>query len=161
MNEQVFKPLSLLEVTRLASSYKLMLSYTNDEFKVRRFHPTHAYLWESACKHMMKNPDEPRTGYVGYDRYPTLIRDLEARVEAHNQQADTFSGPPLTDAVRDLMRAARARGEVRLSDLENNIASIERDVQTIRSAFALLSIAIEVGQYEVKGRLLPNASQYP
>lgn len=155
LNEQVFRPLSVLELTRIPS-YKLMLSYTNDEYKVTPFHPTHAYLWGPAVKHMLKDPYNPRTGYLGFDRYPTLIKELETRVEAHNQQAATFSGPPLTDAVRDLMRAARARGEVRLSDLENNIAAIERDVQTIRGAFAFISNAIEVGQYEVKADCCPT-----
>ncbi|MGD0689421.1 MAG: hypothetical protein ABSA50_06575 [Candidatus Bathyarchaeia archaeon] len=143
MNEQVFKPLSELRVERKSTPTRTEIHLLSIRV------PKDAYLWESAVKHMMKG-DELRRGM------PEFIKKVEKKIEVHNQQAASFSGPELENAVEDLMRAQRGRGEVRLTDLERSTSEIDADVEAIRGAFSSISKAIEVDQYSVKADCCPT-----
>ena len=95
---------------------------------------------------MRKAPDNPRTHYSGYDRFPELIDDIEKRIATHNQNAAAYSGSPLENVVKDFLRSQRAKGEVRLSDLEDDANKIDADIASIRAVFLVWSRAIEFGQ---------------
>ena len=148
LNEQVFRPLSTLELTH-TGTYRLMLSHTTTEYKVMPFRPAHMYLWPSAVKHMMKG-DEVR------QRMPTFIIDLAKRVEAHNQQAAAYtdSEGSIENQLEDNERVKS--GGVTTDDLQDETRTIEEDVAKVRSAFKSISGAIEVGLYDVKADCCPT-----
>lgn len=133
LNEKVFKPLSEVKLER-------------DGLRLSANFPTNSFLWPSAVKHMLKAPDNPRTNYVGYARFPRLIEEIKQRIESHNQKAATLSGTPFDAATKDLLHDLRVRGEPRISDLENDANEIEKDIGYVRNAFLTWSDAIEFGQ---------------
>lgn len=147
MNEQVFRPLSNLRAQMILSRLTIC-KYDAEDNEVEPYDPFKTYLWSAAEKHILKDHREEMRAM------PKLIRELQNKIDAYNEQASKLRGVSSADA----MSASSGKTDVSLAALDIHRQMIEDNVANIRHWFSLLSDSIEYDQYDLKADCCPKAS---